>query len=159
MFDRAVALVLDAEGVFSDDPHDRGGATKYGISQRAYPGLDIRSLTRDQAIALYRGDYWDACRCGQMPWWAALTVFDAAVNQGPGVAAIAMQRALGLVMDGVIGSKTLAAIAGADPASGLALYLTERTLHYVAAADWPRYGRGWTRRLYHMQAAALVGAP
>jgi len=46
-FDPAVAKTLIREGGarFTDNPDDRGGATKYGISQRAYPGVDIPSLT------------------------------------------------------------------------------------------------------------------
>src|SRR5215468_2796972 len=60
-FDLAVAKTLIREGGarFTDNPDDRGGATKYGISQRAYPNEDIANLTEDQAKAIYKQDYWD----------------------------------------------------------------------------------------------------
>ena len=48
-FDKALALVLHHEGPFSSDPRDPGGPTKFGISQRAYPSLDIPNLTAEAA--------------------------------------------------------------------------------------------------------------
>ncbi len=57
-FTKAVEVVLRREGAFCDQPADRGGKTNYGISQRQYPDLDIANLTEEQAIAIYRRDYW-----------------------------------------------------------------------------------------------------
>ena len=53
-FTDAAALIIESEGGerITDDPRDPGGLTKYGISQRAYPRLDIERLTRDEVIAL-----------------------------------------------------------------------------------------------------------
>jgi lysozyme family protein len=155
MFERAVALVLEHEGLLSDDAHDDGGLTKYGISQRGYPQLDIRALTRDQAIAIYRRDYWDACRCGEMPWWAALIAFDCAVNQGGDAARRLLQTSVGAKADGVIGAATLAAIRRAEPRPALAQFLSHRALRYARHADWDRFGRGWMVRLFSLQPLAL----
>ena len=47
-----VKIVLDHEGYVSDDSNDPGGLTKYGISSRAYPELDVSELTQDEAIAI-----------------------------------------------------------------------------------------------------------
>ena len=58
LFDRALAAVLDWEGAVTNDAADPGGLTKYGISQRAYPSLDIASLTVEQAAVIYHQDYW-----------------------------------------------------------------------------------------------------
>lgn len=58
-FERAIKQVLDAEGGYVNDPRDAGGETKYGISKHAYPQINIRELTIDQAKAIYRRDYWD----------------------------------------------------------------------------------------------------
>ena len=49
------------------DSRDPGGETKFGISKRAHPDLDIANLTRDQAGAVYRRDYWDRLRCFDLP--------------------------------------------------------------------------------------------
>ena len=46
-FDKAFELVIGHEGGLVDHPADPGGLTKYGISKRAYPNLDIRNLTLD----------------------------------------------------------------------------------------------------------------
>ena len=49
IFDHAVKEILRHEGGYVDDPVDRGGETKYGISKRSYPDLDIANLTLEQA--------------------------------------------------------------------------------------------------------------
>jgi len=58
-FQKAVEdLVRNWEGGYVDDPDDPGGATKYGISKRSYPLLDIKELSYDQAVAIYYRDFW-----------------------------------------------------------------------------------------------------
>ena len=58
-FEDVMVGVLRREGGYVNSPHDRGGETKYGISKNAYPHEDIRGLTIDRAMQLYRRDYWD----------------------------------------------------------------------------------------------------
>ena len=58
-FNKAVEKVLKFEGVLSNDKYDAGGLTKYGISKRMYPSLDIANLTQEQAVAIYKRDYWE----------------------------------------------------------------------------------------------------
>ena len=94
LFETAVDFVLTAEGGLVDDPSDPGGLTNFGISQRAYPHLNIRELTIADAKALYRKDYWDRCSCGKLPHAIALVVFDAAVNQGASASIRMLQRSL-----------------------------------------------------------------
>lgn len=79
-FAAALELLLHFEGGYVNDPNDAGGETKYGISKRAYPNLDIASLTKSDAAEIYLRDYWDACRCSEMPEPLSLSVFDYAVN-------------------------------------------------------------------------------
>src|SRR4030067_2776049 len=61
-FDRAIDLILAEEGGYVIDPLDPGGETKYGISKRAYPEINIPSLTTEQGKAIYMGDYWNQCK-------------------------------------------------------------------------------------------------
>lgn len=61
-FERAVQIVLEKEGVLSDDARDPGGLTKYGITKREYPDLDIANITVADAVAIYRRDYWAKIR-------------------------------------------------------------------------------------------------
>lgn len=94
-FDSAIGEVLRAEGGFVDDPVDRGGATKYGISQKAYPKLDIANLTEAQARELYKRDYWDKIDADALPESLREVAFDAAVNQGVGWTRKALKKAGG----------------------------------------------------------------
>jgi lysozyme family protein len=82
LFDRAVEVVLAHEGEgCSDDPGDRGGPTRFGISQRWNPDIALRELTREQAIKIYRACYWSGRGYG-LPEEIAIKTFDLAVNLG-----------------------------------------------------------------------------
>ncbi|MDZ7804703.1 glycoside hydrolase family 108 protein [Thiohalophilus sp.] len=105
----AMAWVIKTEGGYVNDPQDPGGETKYGISRRAHPGIDIKNLTVDEATELYRIDYWDAYRCGELPPAFGLFLFDSVVQHRPGDAVKILQRAIGTTVDGDIGPKTIAA--------------------------------------------------
>jgi len=93
-FKGAVERVLADEGGYVANPADPGGETNFGISQREYPDLDIRNLTRDQAIEIYYRDWWNKFRFGELPAAVAAKVFDLAVNMGPAEAVRCLQRAL-----------------------------------------------------------------
>ena len=49
--------ILGHEGGLSDNPKDPGGLTKWGISQRSYPHLDIRNLKVEEAVEIYKRDF------------------------------------------------------------------------------------------------------
>ena len=51
--------IIQIEGGYSNDPDDLGRETKYGISKRSYPDVDIKNLTVEGAIEIYTRDYWD----------------------------------------------------------------------------------------------------
>ena len=108
-FTRAFAFVVGIEGAYSNDKTDPGGETNWGISKRAYPALDIRNLSKDEAQAIYLRDYWAPCGAPLLPFAFALCVFDAAINQGLPRAIRWMQQAVGADDDGHIGDKTIAA--------------------------------------------------
>ena len=78
-FDNAFDRVIGHEGGYVNNSKDPGGETKYGISKRAYPTLDIKSLTLADAKAIYKRDYWDRAQCDALPPGVAFDVFDAAV--------------------------------------------------------------------------------
>lgn len=88
------------------DPHDRGGTTKFGIDQRSHPRIDIASLTKDDAIQIYRAD-WARLPCDELAYPFGEILMDVHQNGGP--AAEWIQQALGkLRVDGWIGEKTIA---------------------------------------------------
>lgn len=120
-FEWAVKHTLEIEGVFSDHSWDPGGATKYGVTEAVARrhGHEVRDLTVDQAVAIYRADYWDALgldAIAEHSGRVALEIFDTAVNTGPGRATRIAQEALATIfdqdiaIDGRMGPQTRAAI-------------------------------------------------
>ena len=63
IFDQAVAGLLEREG---GETTDQGGRTKYGISSKAHPKVDLDKLTKEEAKRIYKRDYWDANKLGDM---------------------------------------------------------------------------------------------
>ncbi|HUK59365.1 MAG TPA: glycosyl hydrolase 108 family protein [Stellaceae bacterium] len=151
LFDAAFALVVGEEGGYVFDPRDRGGETKFGISRRAYPWIDIASLSLQGARDIYQRDYWQKHHCGEMPWPWALAVFDCAVNQG-GAVELA-QAALGLGVDGAAGRETFMAMARAQD-DAFHAYLALRAERYARAPEFGEFGRGWMKRLFRVAQAA-----
>ncbi len=156
-FDTALAFVLEREGgaVITDDPKDPGGLTRWGICQRAYPDLNIRALTREQATTLYRRDYWEAGGCDALPPAVAAFHFDCCVNQGLTTAVRFLQRAIGVEPDGQFGPKTLVAVQRKPSLDLLTEYAAQRLNHYGRLPHFTTYGLGWSRRLTACLAMAL----
>lgn len=103
-FTTAVALVLAQEGGLVNNPADPGGLTKFGISQRAYPTLDIANLTQSQAEAIYMRDYW---RFGLVAdQRLANLLMSMSVNMGLERAVAILQRVVGTNVDGKWGAIT-----------------------------------------------------
>jgi len=146
-FNRAVEFVLRFEGDLSDDPKDSGGLTKFGISKKAYPDLDIRNLSRKDAIEIYRRDYWNKCKCNELPAPLALILFDSAVNQGPASAIRLLQKSLEVRADGVMGPETIAAAFRASLRIVVPEFIARRAYQYSLHPDVTRFGLGWMRRL------------
>lgn len=157
-FDDALALILDLEGggKITDDPADPGGLTRWGISQRAYPDLDIRNLSRDEAAAIYRRDYWQPMGCDGYPYVTALMLFDCAVNQGLPTAARLAQAAAGVAVDGIIGPRSRAAIAAAHPVAFTAQIAVARLDRYRHAGGANRFFRGWAARVVRVYRGCVV---
>jgi hypothetical protein len=84
-FEKIIPFVLQHEGgaTVTHDPNDPGGTTKYGISQKAHPDIDIENLTEEQACDIYKKEYWDNIATGQNDN-KDMTAFDSAVNCGVG---------------------------------------------------------------------------
>lgn len=161
-FDRALDHVLEMEGGFTDDPHDPGGPTNYGITlavfaawrkvtltaaNRAGLVADLKAIDRATVREIYRRRYWDTARCAELPPALALMHFDAAVNHGVGNANRFLQEAVGAEVDGEIGPETRAAVAEAPVADALETYAVLRRRRYRALPHFWRFGRGWLRRV------------
>lgn len=162
-WDKAIQFVLTIEksDTVENDPNDPGGTTKYGISQRSYPHIDIPTLTIDQAKMLYRRDFWEPCGCDELPSAFAIATFDCAVNQGMGPAKRLLQIALDIEVDGVIGPKTIAAAFKAEPwivKKLLALRLSEYFKLMTAKPNLQRYATNWCYRVVSLAELILAQA-
>lgn len=147
IFDHAFEKVIGHEGGYIADSRDPGGETKYGISKRAYPNEDIKNLTLARAKQIYKRDYWDKCRCDDLPFEVRFDVFDAAVNSGVRQASIWLQRAVGAKPDGVIGNLTIKAAQQMDGMTIAMRMNGERLKFMTDLATWPHFGKGWARRI------------
>lgn len=154
-FEKAVEFVLAREGGYSNDVHDKGGETNFGISKRAHPDVDIKNLTREQAKVIYRLDYYDKCRCGEMPFPIGFALFDSAVNQGPSAAIRMLQKSLKVTVDGVLGPETMGAIQRANVPDMLCTFVARRAFQYSNHPEIMRYGMGWFTRLAQCHQTAM----
>lgn len=157
-FNEAVEIVLAHEGGYVNDRADPGGETKFGISKRSYPNLDIANLTREDAISIYRRDWWDRYSYGEFDDAdVAIKVFDLAVNVGPSPAHKMLQRAVcaaegrrSLAVDGIIGPQTIAATNAAYGRWVLAALRAEAAAHYRRLIErnpaLAKFERGWMNR-------------
>ena len=157
-FPDCIAHVLAAEGGLVNDPKDPGGVTKFGISQRSYPALDIRALSLDEAKAIYQRDYWAQIQGEALPAGLDLLVLDHAVNAGPARAVRLLQHLVGVPEDGLMGPVTLAGVAIADPQDLIARYSELRLDFYRDLPTWRHFGAGWSRRVHRARRAALAMA-
>jgi lysozyme family protein len=157
VFDTAVSKLLKREGGYVFDPKDRGGETKYGISKASYPSVDIKSLTLDEARAIYLRDYWNPLRLSEFKDQnLAELLLDTAANMGTKTAALYLQRAakaLGqnIGADGKVGPMTLKAVHAISAASLASEIVTARASRYQKIVlDDPsqkKFLKGWLSRM------------
>ncbi len=166
-FDEVLPRVLRREGGYVEHPADPGGATKFGITPstlarargRPVSAAEVRELTQAEAADIYRRFYWEAVRADALPPGVDEAVFDLAVHSGPGRAVKLLQRLLGVAEDGIIGPKTLAALAERDPASLVEALAAARLAFLQRLPTWPVFGRGWSRRVREVKEASLAAIP
>ena len=150
-FDSSYAHTCRNEGGYTLDPHE----TWMGIDRVEVPGwhgwaiVDSmkkqgdfpRCLSKNQDLLncvkeFFKASYWQPVRGDDITdQGVADKLYDAGVNMGTGTAVRLMQEALHLVVDGVIGPKTVGAINGTSPADVLAKFKDVRVAHYEKIAE------------------------
>lgn len=159
-FESALAFVLKQEGGFVDDPADPGGATNCGITQRVYDanraarGLamqSVQTITTDEVRSIYRERYWDAAACSNLPAPIDLIHFDSAVLCGVPTANRMLQQAVGTVIDGNVGPRTIEAVKTGDRWRTIGRYINTRISYHVADVGIhpakAKFLCGWLRRI------------
>lgn len=170
-FRECVAFVLKEEAGFVNDPHDPGGATKFGISIRSckreigdldgdgdIDADDVKILPVERAIEIYHDREWQEIRGEELDPPLALIMLDTAVNCGPDRAIKLLQHAGGLAEDGQFGPKTIE-FAQRDPLAPSSVLVARRSF-YRGLKNFDRYGKGWIARVIRLdaRAGALVRA-
>ena len=97
-------------------------------------------------MPIYRRNYWERCRCQDLPDGIDWAVFDWAVNSGTGRAAKALQRAVGTLEDGAIGPQTLMCVGNEKPEEIINRIAIHRDSFYRSLSTFDTFGRGWLRR-------------
>ena len=167
-FEECVKHVLISEGVYSDDVHDHGGATKFGITigvltnyrQHEVTKADVQKLSLNEAKDIYKKFYWDAMKLDLIASDArALLLFDQGVNRGIGTAikqaqSIASVYDPGIKWDGQNGPMTSAAINKLDKDLFCREYLKSSLNAYanicVKNPTQLVFLRGWMNRVYKL---------
>lgn len=158
-FDEVFERVIGHEGGWVADSRDPGGETKFGISKRSYPGLDISALTVENAKLIYLADFWNVLRCDELPKPLDEFLFDFAVNSGVQTAAMALQGSVGALRDGNVGPRTIEAVKRHPVREVLRLLFVERAMVFALNPNDRTYGRGWFARLFDKTEQAFREVP
>lgn len=153
-FKEIIDKVIESEGGsrITKDPLDPGGTTRWGVSQRAYPDLDIESLTEREAKDIYYKDYWIPSKAEQIPAQLREIYFDMVVNFGKRGAVKVLQKACNgkntytIAVDGGLGPATLSACKNVEPGR-LRSYRVLKFADIVnKKSSQEKYWYGWFRR-------------
>ena len=177
----AMLRTIREEGGYVDHPKDPGGATKYGVTIPAARVLgldkdgdgdvdkhDIIHLTVEDAVSVYRRNYWNRLQADFLPSGVDIVAYDYGINSGTSRPAKAMQKIVGgLKVDGVIGPLSLAAIhdwcdahSGDEMVNAICderLAFMQRARHRVTQELlWPTFGGGWEKRVARIRKEGLA---
>lgn len=159
----AIQKTLAHEGGFQANPDDHanwtGGkigvgelvGTKFGITAVDLPGVSIKDLTEDQAIAYYQEHYVKSGYAQIESQFIGEKLFDLGVLFGVRVATGVLQAVLGITTDGIFGPTTLQSINQSEPASLYKAYVSAMVTHAINVANANPAERqflaGWIKRI------------
>ena len=167
-FEKSLQYVLASEGGFVDNKADSGGATMKGITLDTYRLFkknthltpnDLKNISDADISTIYLNQYWNACRCSELPNGIDYCVFDMAINSGTGMSVKLLQKSVGTDIDGVLGSITLALIKGKDQLGLIRAFSDQKESFYRnVVAKRPSQSvfiDGWLARINDVQERAI----
>jgi lysozyme family protein len=162
-FHKCFEMLLAHEGGFVNHPEDPGGATNLGVTKRTLQGYlgrhvsmdEMRNLTPEDVKPIYRKNYADSVCFDDLPRGLDWAMLDWAVNSGAVRAAKALQKIVGAKQDGVIGPKTLKAVANYEAAETIGKLHDSRQRFCEGLSHFMTFGRGWTHRNKQTLKAAI----
>lgn len=151
---------------YTNNNHDRGGATKYGITLATWRRVgydkngdgvlneeDVKLLTEEDFHRVFKNNFWDACKADKIQDQSVANMLvDFAYNSGVKRAITYLQLTLGITADGIIGNKTLFAI---NKSNGEILFkrfkkTRKNYLMSIAKGTQKDFLNGWLRRVSYM---------
>ena len=154
-FQEAFNILMQFEGGLVNDLDDSGGLTKYGISSKSYPHVNIAALSLDDARDIYHHDFWEPCSLDRLCFKSkrlAVRIFIMGVLIGlPKIVKIT-QSAVNLfvdtpiAVDGKMRTQTIMAIQGIRHPAALSAAHKILTGQYLLAIGKKKYLAGWLMR-------------
>lgn len=165
-YDACEARVLASEGGYTNNPHDPGGPTNWGITiydarlywKRDATAQDVRSMPKSVAQEIYKKKYWDALNGDQLPAGLDYTVFDYGVNSGIGRAGRILRQCIGMAgADWHVTPDVIARIAlDKRYIAELIREINSERVHFLEhLSTWATFGRGWLARVNSVEQASL----
>jgi len=154
-FYKMIDRILSHEGDYTANPLDRGNwtkagvlkGTKFGISARTYPDMDIKNLTRKQAISIYNKDFYQPLEKLGLLAGTMFQLLDYAINSGIQHTIKSLQKIVGTTQDGIVGPVTAKAALNISN-SDIVMYLLADRLEYMASlSSWKSFSNGWANRI------------
>lgn len=142
---------------YVNHPDDPGGETKYGIAKTFYPHLNIKDLTKNEALVIYEKDYFIRHGINLLPEFIQLAYFDCCVNQGGNRASKTLQKAINLqadafnfypiAVDGIVGNITRGTCKRVNAKILVLDFIRLRLDHYRRISFREPFLRGWENRI------------
>lgn len=150
----SICKTLTYEGGFTNNPHDPGGATNWGITiadARHYwkPDAsveDVKAMPKAVAVDIYRQKYWAKMGCDDRPAGPDFVDFDYGVNSGPGRVTKIRAKLDPLCL---------------EPRDYVQRACAERLAFLRSLKTFAYFGGGWSRRVADVEATGVrmaVGA-
>ena len=175
-FKKSIIYTLGYEGwdIMTDDPSDKGGATRYGISLNFAQGTDdldtfdlnndsqitkedIKLLTSEKALEIYKEYFWDIAKLDNLSSdKKAFIFFDAIVNHGLKNATGLAQKTLidlgfNIKFDKTFGKNTFNALEQANEDEFVKVFLQKRKNFFNAIVknnpSQRKFIKGWLNRI------------
>ncbi|TGR81851.1 secretion activator protein [Mesorhizobium sp. M2D.F.Ca.ET.223.01.1.1] len=147
-FQRSLAVTLQYEGLWSDNPADPGGATMKGVTigtyRRIHPNAtkaDLRAISDAELASIYRQGFWNPISGDSLASGVDLATFDASVNSGVGR-----------------GKQWLAASLGGSNAETVKRICAKRLSFMQGLKIWKNFGKGWAKRVAAIEAKGVAWA-
>jgi lysozyme family protein len=163
-----ISLIIESEGGYVNNPADRGGETNMGITKAtldaAYkdgivPHNDVKNLTRQEALEIYKKRYYEPIRYNELPWGVNYMVLDMAVLHGVSGGVKMLQDVLGVKRTGRMDDDTIEAANHALPGDVIAALSLKRRAKFASIVagnkTQVRFWPGWKNRDKNVREKAM----